>query len=362
MSRAAGPRRWPDLMIGALVLLLLGGFGTLLLRPQPGAQGSAPATETGPTTDSAIPGAPGSDTAGREGAVGTAPITPPATTTTGAPSTTSTPPTETSAPETGTIGTGTTETGTVEAPVIAAAPIGTPDPALTGAAQTPAPTDPDAAPATDDAAGTAPTDAAPAARTGGAVPTSEQRTPLRSDYRITLGTFSSGAAAQQAAQGVSAHGYTVYPIDVAAGVVAQVGPFADETTAREALADVQRAYPGAVLYPPRNRSLSTPSTPAATTGAATETATEATAQTAPAEPAPPAPAPTTPTYLQVGAFDRLESAQNLVQQLRDLGYNPTVNAPTGKKVTVLVGPYTGDPLTRTETRLRENGLDSFRVR
>ncbi|WP_418514413.1 SPOR domain-containing protein [Deinococcus sp. RM] len=357
MSRAAGPRRWPDLMIGALVLLLLGGFGTLLLRPQPGTQGSAPATETGPTTDSAIPGAPGSDTAGREGTVGTAPITPPATTTTGAPSTTGTPPTATSAPETGTTGTGTPETDTVEAPVIAAAPIGTPDPALTGAAQTPDPTDPDAAPAMDDAAGTAPTDAAPAARTGGAVPTSEQRTPLRSDYRITLGTFSSGAAAQQAAQGVSALGYTVYPIDVAAGVVAQVGPFADETTAREALADVQRAYPGAVLYPPRNRSLSTPSTPAATTEATTDTA-----QTAPAEPATPAPAPTTPTYLQVGAFDRLESAQNLVQQLRDLGYNPTVNAPSGKKVTVLVGPYTGDPLTRTETRLQENGLDSFRVR
>ncbi|BBN95079.1 hypothetical protein DEGR_18120 [Deinococcus grandis] len=121
------------------------------------------------------------------------------------------------------------------------------------------------------------------------MPTSEQRTPLRSDYRITLGTFSSGAAAQQAAQGVSALGYTVYPIDVAAGVVAQVGPFADETTAREALADVQRAYPGAVLYPPRNRSLSTPSTPAATTEATTDTA-----QTAPAEPATPAPAPPRP--------------------------------------------------------------------
>ncbi|MDR6216467.1 SPOR domain-containing protein [Deinococcus soli (ex Cha et al. 2016)] len=359
MSRAAGPRRWPDLMIGALVLLLLGGFGTLLLRPQPGAQGSVPATETSPapTTDSAIPGAPGSDSAGSEGAVGTEPITPPATPTPGAPPTTDSAAGNTPAGASTSEAT-TAETSTVEAPVIAAAPIGTPDPALTGAAPAPATSaDPDADPSTGEAAGAAPTDAAPAARTGGAVPTSEQRTPLRSDYRITLGTFSSGAAAQQAAQGVSALGYTVYPIDVAAGVVAQVGPFADESTAREALADVQRAYPGAVLYPPRDRSLSTPSTPAATTGATTDTA-----QTAPAEPATPAPAATTPTYLQVGAFDRLESAQNLVQQLRDLGYNPTVNAPSGKKVTVLVGPYTGDPLTRTETRLRENGLDSFRVR
>lgn len=358
MSRAAGPRRWPDLMIGALVLLLLGGFGTLLLRPQPGAQGSVPATETSPapTTDSAIPGAPGSDSAGSEGAVGTEPITPPATTTPGAPPTTDSAAGNT--PDDASTSEATTaETSTVEAPVIAAAPIGTPDPALTGAAPAPVTSaDPDADPSTGEAADAAPTDAAPAARTGGAVPTSEQRTPLRSDYRITLGTFSSGAAAQQAAQGVSALGYTVYPIDVAAGVVAQVGPFADESTAREALADVQRAYPGAVLYPPRNRSLSAPTTSEAPTPT-----------TAP--PAEPTPAPTSdetsntgPTYLQVGAFDRLESAQNLVQQLRDLGYNPTVNAPNGRKVTVLVGPYTGDPLTRTETRLRENGLDSFRVR
>ena len=58
----------------------------------------------------------------------------------------------------------------------------------------------------------------------------------------------------------------------------------------------------------------------------------------------------------------MDSAQKLVQTLRDLGYNPTVNAPDGKKVTVLVGPYTGDAVTRTETRLSENGLDHFRVR
>ncbi|MFC6800424.1 SPOR domain-containing protein [Deinococcus caeni] len=59
----------------------------------------------------------------------------------------------------------------------------------------------------------------------------------------------------------------------------------------------------------------------------------------------------------------MESAQNLVQQLRDLGYAPTVNAPEGRKVTVLVGPYENpDALTRTEARLATNGLDSFRVR
>nr|WP_254606075.1 SPOR domain-containing protein [Deinococcus sp. JMULE3] len=346
-------------MIGALVLLLLGGFGTLLLRPQAGTPVSAaadsgtdaPATDT--TTLDSVPGAPGSteSTDAATAPVSTTEITAP----TGQDSVTS--PGSDAPQADGSANPGSVpSTDGADTPVIAAAPIGTPDPTLTDTQTAPQTEDADPASA-DPASDTPATDpAAPAARTGGAVPTSEQRTPLRSDYRITLGTFGSDAAAQSATQGVGALGYTVYPITVAAGVVAQVGPFADEATAREALADVQRAYPGAVLYPPRDRSLSTPSTPA-TTGATAETA-----QTTPAEPATPAPTATTPTYLQVGAFDRLESAQNLVQQLRDLGYNPTVNAPAGKKVTVLVGPYTGDPLTRTETRLQENGLDSFRVR
>ncbi len=183
--------------------------------------------------------------------------------------------------------------------------------------------------------------------------TSESRVPLRSDYRISLGTFGSEGTAVSRTAPVSSLGYTVYPIDVGEQVVAQIGPFADEATARQALSDVQRAYPGALLYPPRNRPASTTPAPTATPAPATST---------PATPAPAAAAPSGPVYLQVGAFDRVESAQKLVEQLRDLGYVPTVNAPEGRKVTVAVGPYTGDALTRTENRLDANNLDHFRVR
>ncbi len=181
--------------------------------------------------------------------------------------------------------------------------------------------------------------------------------PLRSDYRISLGTFGSVGTAQSRTAPVSTLGYTVYPIDLGSQVVAQVGPFADEASARQALADIQRAYPGALLYPPRasatggsgsTEGAGNPSSPAAATPA-------------PATSAAPA-APSGPIYLQVGAFDRVESAQKLVDQLRDLGYVPTVNAPEGRKVTVAVGPYTGDALTRTEQRLDDNNLDHFRVR
>ncbi|GGS13490.1 SPOR domain-containing protein [Deinococcus knuensis] len=344
MSKSTtSPRRWPDLLIGLLVLLLLGGFGTLLLRgtPQtttPGATSNG--TNASAPADTGIPSAPG-------GTVETAPA--------GTIETAPTAATTDSAATTDTATTGTT-TATDDTPVIEAAPIGDPQVADTNTDDTsadPASTDASSPDATStDAAQTdeATTDDTPgtavAARPEGAVATSEARVPLRSDYRITLGTFSSAAAAQNAAAAVQGLGYTVYPIDVGTQVVAQIGPFADEQSARQALADVHRAYPSALLYPPRAQSgAATPATPAATTPAATP------------------PAPSGPTYLQVGAFDRVESAQNLVQQLRDLGYNPTVNAPEGKKVTVLVGPYENpDALTRTETRLATNGLDSFRIR
>ncbi|MVN88965.1 hypothetical protein GO986_19675 [Deinococcus sp. HMF7620] len=335
-------RRWPDVMIGALVVLLVGGFGTVLLRggSESAPQGSAPAVT--PT----IPSAPGTEASA------------PATTETAAVSAG----TETASPE---AAAPVTAPPTEEAPVIEAAPIGQPDPALQTPVtqETPAPAGANTEAATEEDGATPTT--TPAPRTGGAVAASEQRVPLRSDYRISLGTFGSEEGARSAAAGVSALGYTVYPIDLGTQVVAQLGPFSDETSARQALADIQRAYPSAVLYPPRGRSLTgvTATTPEAATPTTSAPATTTPETAAPAPQATtPAPAPDGPTYLQVGAFDRVESAQNLVQQLRDLGYAPTVSAPEGRKVTVLVGPYTGDALGRTEGRLNDNGLDSFRVR
>ncbi|MFT2718666.1 SPOR domain-containing protein [Deinococcus sp. A31D244] len=353
---ASGPRRWPDLLIGLLVLLLLGGFGTLLLRgtPQPAAT-SAAGTDT--ATDASIPAAPGTDPAAVQAApTGTLESAPAETAPAGTTDSGAAAPSDTTAQDT--------------APVIEAAPIGAPlvaDPASTEPAS-PNPADAtgsteastDTATTPEDQTATDPaTTGGPTPRPEGAVRTSESRVPLRSDYRITLGTFNSETAAQNAAAPVQGIGYTVYPIDLGAQVVAQIGPFADEQSARQALADVQRAYPGAVLYPPRNQPAADSTTPASPAPTA-----DTPAATSPTTSAPGTiPAPSGPTYLQVGAFDRVESAQNLVQQLRDLGYAPTVNAPEGKKVTVLVGPYANpDALTRTETRLATNGLDSFRVR
>ncbi|WP_026332409.1 SPOR domain-containing protein [Deinococcus apachensis] len=423
MSGAQGKvRRWPDLLIGLLVLLLLGGFGVLLLgqrAPQVQvAQAPSPSTSSTPSDTPpppVIPGAPGTDlgTGTTEATTETPDNSATAGQDTGSPSPqASTPQTdnppataepsntapEASAPNTttdqGNIGSATSTSPAPTAsnssgavPVVPAEPI----PAAPEAPPTPQVDVPNAPPSStvepSTSGTTTPAPAVPA-RAGGAVATSEQRTPLRSDYRISLGTFGSEGAAQSRTEGVRTLGYTVYPIDVGSQVVAQVGPFADEATARQALADIQRVYPRALLYPPRNRSLtggsgdsaastpdttSTPATPTPTPTPATpaerptstpeatntpETPSEAT--TPPA--ATPAPAPSGPVYLQVGAFDRVESAQRLVGLLRDQGYAPTVNAPEGGKVTVLIGPFSGEAVTDTEAKLDASGFDHFRVR
>lgn len=394
MSRPQGQtRRWPDLLIGLLVLLLLAGFAALLLgqrspAPTPTAtQAPAPAATSAATPPApvVIPSAPGADLgqtetpapmAAPQNPAATSPAETPAQTAEPAPSSPTASQTETAATPQATATTpsapsaASTPTPSTSIPVVPAEPI--PAPVTPPAAQVPVP-----APSTSSAQTTAPAPSTSSAsvppRSGGAVATSEQRTPLRSDYRISLGTFGSTSEAQSRTQGVSELGYTVYPIDLGSQVVAQVGPFADEATARQALADIQRAYPGAVLYPPRNRSLTgssrangtaAESSPSTTAPAAVQPESTSTTSTAPAETttARTTPAPSDPVYLQVGAFDRVESAQNLVGQLREQGYTPTVNAPEGRKVTVLIGPFSGKALTDAEAKLDANGFDHFRVR
>lgn len=247
----------------------------------------------------------------------------------------------------------------------------------------------------------------PPTRTGGAVPVSQNRTPLRSDFRIMLGTFSSNRTLRGSTSAVSGLGYTVHSIDVGDQLVAQVGPFANEEAARRALQDIHRAYSGALLYRPKSyqekvvkpEGRSTRPPPAAITTSASnnqagqglqqavttsaqsapKTTVRASSQNTPPPIATPAantpepiaqkpaqsvsrPATTEAMYLQVGAFEQEESAQRMVSKLRDTGFAPVVNAPEGSKVTVVVGPYGGQDLAQAESRLDAAGIAFFRFR
>lgn len=430
-------RRLPDILIGILIVVLALGLGSLLLtqRNRAATTPSAltpPAVSSTPGSTASIPAAPGTAQTQTQTQTPAQPqaAAPPAAQVPSAPNSAAQP-AQIPAAQTGTAQTGsaqtssapstTAQTGTVPAqpespstPSTAAQPPGSagtttsPGAAATGPVPTssvaapvtpqpdtsqppvttgPVTTTPDASlpnsPAFDESGATTPATSTPAPRSGGPVATSENRTPLRRDYRISLGTFGSEAEANASTAAVRALGYTVYPIDLGSQVVAQVGPFADAVTANAALSDISRTYGGAALYAPRqsatgnppssSQSLEKPAASSAASGSASTTAPTpatpaASSTTSPAAstaaPTPPdqAAAPSGPVYLQVGAFDRQDSAQRMVGLLGDLGYSPSVQAPEGKKVTVLIGPFSGDAVLRAESKLSDNGFDHFRVR
>ncbi|WP_407539354.1 SPOR domain-containing protein [Deinococcus radiomollis] len=374
-------RRWPDLLIGLLVLLLLGGFAALLLGKgrtdvaQGGVvQPAAPAQQdTGHTSGAAqTPGTstpPVSQASATQAPVAQAPVAqapvaqPPVAQSPVVQPPVVQPPAATGTPDSSGAQAGSTPAGTI--PTIPSAP-------LTAPSTAPQATTPKASAPTDTASQPAATETPSAAastpQAGGSVPTSAARVPTRNDYRISLGSYADSAAVQAATAGVGRLGYTVYPIAVASGAVAQVGPFATREAAAQALADIRRALPGALLYPPRNAPAGDTGT-GGTTGAAASTsppaAPSAAAGTSPAAASTASGselAASGPVYLQVGAYNSVKAAQSAVGRVRGLGLEPSVNAPAGKLVTVVVGPYQGRALTDAEAKLQSGGIDSFRVR
>lgn len=378
--RPAGPRRWPELVAATLVLALGVGLGSLLLGER---RAPAEPVAAAPQPTTSIPVSPGAvvadgspQTAAPAQAQTTAGKIPPAP---AAPPAPKIPPPV--LPEPRRMPAPPTPPRPVEETTTAASPITQPPVTQAPATQTPTPQTPAAqAPATQPPATPAPEPAAPAepapattpepatptepaapAPGTPAVAPSAQRTPLRSDYRVMLGTFGSEAALRSATAGVSALGYTVYAMDLGNQFVAQVGPFADEASGQQAAADIRRAYARAELYPPRGQTLRNPAPAAAAEAPATPEPASEPAPT-PAETPTAAPAPAGPVYVQVGAFNNVEGAQRFVEQLRAQGFSPSVNAPETGKVTVLLGPLTGSDLTSTEGRLDAAGLDHFRLR
>lgn len=355
-------RHWPDLIITSLILALLGGFALVFLEgenrtgatrdtqrtetPAPPTSAQQPETSIPTAPDAELPTIPGQDNANP--ATGRAPTA-----------------------------------AAAEAPVPATQ-------AEPPAAASEAGAAPEAGSGSADA--TEPVSPVKARASGAPVPTSRDDTPTRADYRLSAGVFGSEAVARERTATITALGYTVHLIPVQAGVVAQIGPFADRDTAARAAADIGSAYPNIALYPPVVRDQSTDVTTRAPTNRAEtprtetprsensdvpgvkaapppQTPTRTTTEASP-EPKPTSPAPTrvarevpgVPVYLQVGAFDRQESAAQLVGRLRGEGLSAEVNAPPGAKVRVLVGPLGGDALLSAEDKLQALGLAHFRVR
>ena len=295
-------RRLPDLLIGILIVVLALGLGSLLLT-QRNRSASVPSELPASPPAASIPAAPGTQTALTPAAppstpapTSTAPaqtdqsVTPsstdqaPAASPTAAAPTTQTPATQPPAAQTPAAQTPATQAPVAQpespaaTPPQSAAPPATTGPVPTDTVQAPVTPQPDttAPPVSTTPPATSPpassqTSAAPpsadqipaaAPRSGGPVATSENRTPLKRDYRISLGTFGSLAEANTTTAPVKALGYTVYPIDLGSQVVAQVGPFADAKSANAALSDIARVYGNGLVYAPRQSVTTSPPAPA----------------------------------------------------------------------------------------------------
>ena len=129
--------------------------------------------------------------------------------------------------------------------------------------------------------------------------------------------------------------------------VVLIGPFVNRGDADTAVSQIQPVHQNLFVYAPQNppaeNSATAPSPPSATTSAQT--------------------ASSGPVYLQVGAYKRADSAVPAIDQLRTLGFNPSLRTDTNGMVRVVVGPFAAGDLPSAQAKLQGAGYtDAFQIR
>jgi cell division septation protein DedD len=345
-------RNWPDLLIGLALLLVIGGIIATLLNggnilPFGRSTTNPPATistQTTPESTATTPVAPtgvdgGSSAETTTDTAGIAPVDPNATTT-----------------DTVTMPADQGGDGTIT-PVSPTAVEGdTPSPdAATAAVDAVAPN------ATETTTETATTDAATSAPTADVLSSGSATAP----YRISVGAFGSAENAERRAQAFRDAGYPVFTGNQGDLVIVLLGPYNSQAEAEQVKAQLQssglEANPIVYEFTP-NDAATTPSTSDASASAATETTTT----TPPTEDSSTATTTTTSApatsssgrYLQVGAYNSLESAAPQRTTLEGLGF--TVSAVEEDSfVKLLVGPYDDASIATAQSQLSAQGIDSF---
>ena len=190
-------------------------------------------------------------------------------------------------------------------------------------------------------------------------PATAQREPLnyaRADflrnYRVAIATYSSATRAQSSAARLRALGYPAQAFSSGSGFIVVAGPYARQSSARSAFNKLRaQGYSDAVLYSPngdRERS--------------------AAAKPAPTAPAPSgggsSPAQLDPglSYLQVGAFKTVKSALPLLERLKGSGFKTLLRSASDGYTRVLVGPFSAALLANAKQNLSEQGLTPFAVK
>ena len=326
-------RHWVDALMVALIVTVVGGVVTLLLRGsgfgvsppsvtamqplRPAAQQTAP-----PVTPSSSPAAPSN------------PVAPP----TPAPSSQPAPPAAPSPAK----------------PVEVAA-----IPPLTSASSS----NPVSSSAPTIELGIRPSAASPtSASVNRPQPATAQREPLnyaRADflrnYRVAIATYSSATRAQTSAARLRSLGYPAQAFSSGNGFIVVAGPYAREISARKAFNKLRtQGYSDAVLYSPngnRERSAAAKSVVIPTPKPVPSGGDSRPVQLDPGL-----------SYLQVGAFKNTQSALPLLERLRGSGFKTLLRSASDGYTRVLVGPFSAALLGNAKQNLSGQGLTPFAVK
>jgi cell division septation protein DedD len=347
-------RNWVDVLMAGLILAVVGGFLTLLLRGgviKPNAE-TNPALNTNPTT-STVTTVPAPTTP-----------TPAPTTPTPAP-TTPTPPSSTQ-PATGNKPTPTPETikprttVSLGVPDIPEGPISaaTTSNSSTTTAIKPSITKANAAtnlnptsPTTKPQASKVPTTTTSKPNTTSPKTTGTYtRADFLRNYRVAAGSYINLERAKKAVTQLRARGLPAQTFPSATTHVVVVGPYARETSARTAFAKVRQLFPDAILYRPDgtkesyarvNPAPKTPTPQGGSTGA-------------------PATFSLDTAYLQVGAFKDSKGATALLNKLKNAGFKPLTKSISGL-LRVLVGPLQTNQIQTIRSELKNQGFEAFQI-
>ncbi len=354
-------RNWVDLLMGGLILAVVGGFLTLLLRggvfvgnTQNNAATPTPAITT-------IPAPTGTTT----------PETPTSSNTTAAtPISTPEAPTQTTTPATAVQTTSTqpvvkpsttpekpTQKPAINAPNIPTAPEVNSSPQTTSSsAAITKPTKPVTATQNTQNPASKPENTT-SSKPNAATNTSSNagnynRADFLRNYRVAAGSYTRRESADRAVAQLRARGLPSQAFSSGKNYVVVIGPYARENNARTALTKVRQVFPDAILYNPdgtRETAALKPSTTKPSTtkpsGGGSQPAT-LTAEIA---------------YLQVGAFKDSRSAEPLLTKLRTAGFKTLLKNTSSGLLRVLVGPFSTPQIQDMQSELKTQGFTSFIV-
>jgi cell division septation protein DedD len=335
-------RNWPDLLIGLALLLVIGGIIATLLN----------GGNILPFGRNATP--------------------PPATVSTQTPETTAepVPPTEANGGSSATTDNPSTDSNGVAAvdPNAVTMPddqggTGTITPVSPTAVEGDTPSEDTAITAIDEAASDVPDATTDATTTDTPVSSSTDvaaSSTATAPYRISVGAFGSAENAERRAQVFRDAGYPVFTGNQGDLVLVLVGPYDSQAEAEQVKSQLQSSGLEANPIVYQFTSDDATSDVAADSSAATTTEQTATDEE-PSSTATATSAPATSSsgrYLQVGAYNSLESAAPQRSTLESLGF--TVSAvEEGEFVKLLVGPFDDEGIATAQSQLSAQGIDSF---